>query len=459
MAPSASTGFPAAQLNKPQGKDITNPRRLLILTPTSQSVSIIPPLLHSLTGVPVTEPPQHTPPQPETTSQPPAHTSEDTPGFADPHEHTGATTGIASSFAGYTTHAPLHLDTKYYTADIPLWVDEIPPTSDGAATAPSVPENEGSSSVPSQWRTGFLSEEAQIVRDALGALVVCVKRPEITRTITPPGSDDHPVNEPDLSRRQDVRAVLELMRDVGAVKGCIDDERGGDGDVVGVFVLVGARGSAGTSSTARSGLDPDDGGEGVVGDEIGGGDVPLSVGWWEDQLFDMGLFGWEVVEWDPAEKEGQTGEERRRNQFGEYEGMPRIKEVLETHDWSTPSPAEDLDDEGFGFDDEDDLETELLGFGQRSHTSGFGQEVHELEREMLGLRMAIERGGGDGDSDEDENGEGFVNRDDGDEELKVESIEGLMMRMQAIRDMGSDLPEAERRRFAAKAVSEIMREL
>ncbi|KAJ5485301.1 hypothetical protein N7539_005289 [Penicillium diatomitis] len=447
MAPSASTGFPAAQLNKPQSKDITNPRRLLILTPTSQSVSIIPPLLHSLTGVPVTEPPQHTPPKSETTSQPSAHTSEDTSGFADPHEDTGATAGIASSFAGYTTHAPLHLETKYYTADIPLWVDEIPSTRDGAATAPLVPENESSSSVPSQWRMEFLSEEAQIVRDALGALVVCVKRPEITRTITPPGSNDHPVNEPDLSRRQDVRAVLELMRDVGAVKGCIDDERGGDGDMVGVFVLVGARGSAGTSSPARSGLDTDDGGEGVVGDEIGGADVPLSVGWWEDQLFDIGLFGWEVVEWDPAEKEGQTGEGRKRNQVGEYEGMPRIKEVLETHDWSTPSPAEDLDDEDFGFD-EDDLETELLGFGQRSHTSGFGQEVHELEREMLGLRMAIERGGGDGDSD-----------DDGNEELKVESIEGLMMRMQAIRDMGSDLPEAARRRFAAKAVSEIMREL
>jgi hypothetical protein len=32
---------------------VSNPRRLLILTPTSQSLAIIPPLLHSLTGVPV----------------------------------------------------------------------------------------------------------------------------------------------------------------------------------------------------------------------------------------------------------------------------------------------------------------------------------------------------------------------------------------------------------------------
>lgn len=108
----------------------------------------------------------------------------------------------------------------------------------------------------------------------------------------------------------------------------------------------------------------------------------------------------------------------------EYEGMPRIKEVLETHDWSTSGGADDLDDADLDFGD--DLEEELLGFGRSAHTSGFGHEVQELEREMMGLRMAIERGGGDGD-------ESDIDPDDGDEELKVESIETLMMRMQAIR--------------------------
>jgi hypothetical protein len=42
------------------------------------------------------------------------------------------------------------------------------------------------------------------------------------------------------------------------------------------------------------------------------GDKPFSVGWWEDQLFDLGLFGWEVVEWDPVEQ----GVEKTRNKFG-----------------------------------------------------------------------------------------------------------------------------------------------
>lgn len=105
--------------------------------------------------------------------------------------------------------------------------------------------------------------------------------------------------------------------------------------------------------------------------------------------------------------------------------MPRIKEVLETHDWSTSDRA-NLDDADLDVDD--DLEVELLGFGRSARTTGFGHEVQELEREMMGLRMAIERGGGDGDESDREQ-----DRDDGDEELQVESIESLMMRMQAIR--------------------------
>lgn len=102
--------------------------------------------------------------------------------------------------------------------------------------------------------------------------------------------------------------------------------------------------------------------------------------------------------------------------------MPRIKEVLETHDWSmTTSEVEDDSDGG------DDLEDSLLGM---SGSRGFGNEVHELEREMFGLRMAIERGGGDGENeDEDEGGH------DDDGELDVESMESLMMRMQTIRGM------------------------
>lgn len=117
--------------------------------------------------------------------------------------------------------------------------------------------------------------------------------------------------------------------------------------------------------------------------------------------------------------------------------MRRIREVLETHDW-TPSPGEDLE--------------ELLG----TEEDGFGLEVNELEQEMLGLKMAI------GDDPE------------GDEE-RVDGMESLMLRMQAIKgmydpiylyiywsngaDMSAELPENERKRFAAKAVGDIMKEI
>lgn len=100
--------------------------------------------------------------------------------------------------------------------------------------------------------------------------------------------------------------------------------------------------------------------------------------------------------------------------------MPRVKEVLETHDWTASGDTLDADE--LGSDDDFD---DFVSGDRSTHSRGFGEEVNELEREMFGLRMAIERGGdGHEDSEEDENGED-----------KVESIEALMMRMQSIRGM------------------------
>lgn len=52
---------------------------------------------------------------------------------------------------------------------------------------------------------------------------------------------------------------------------------------------------------------------------------------------------------------------------------------------------------------------------------------------------------------EEESGEG------GDE--GVEELENMMLKVQAIKDMGADMPEAERRTFAAKAVRHVMKTL
>lgn len=272
---------------KPKAKNIPNPRRLLILTPTSHSLSIIPPLLHFLTGVPVVDPPQQE--APSSTPTPPQSTDSSTP------------PPPTTTFAGYTTHSPLRLETKYYTTEVPVWVDEIPLAiqhADAQATAPTA----------EQWKTEFLSTDAEIVREAVGALVVCAHTPAETSSPTP-GSDE----DADPAERPDVRALLDLMRGIGAVKERIDEERGGLGDVPGVFVLVGNRKGAAAAGHQKS-KDPDaELGLGVDDDDLGGGEAaPLSVGWWEDKFFDMGLLGWEVVEWDPKEvKEVET-----RNQYG-----------------------------------------------------------------------------------------------------------------------------------------------
>ncbi len=74
---------------------------------------------------------------------------------------------------------------------------------------------------------------------------------------------------------------------------------------------------------------------------------------------------------------------------------------------------------------------------------GFGAEAAELEREMTGLNIATNRAGG---------------CDEGADE-GVEELENMMLRMQAIKDMGADMPESERGKFAAKAVSDLMKVL
>lgn len=276
---------------------IANPRRLLILSPTSQSISIIPPFLHSLTGVPVLDPPQQ---QTHSTADSTASTTPESTPASSPSAGPSTTT----TFAGYTTHSPLRIETKYYTTEVPVWVDEIP-------LVYKSPDTDSKSPTAEQWQTEFLSPEAEIVRDAVGALVICVQNPRDTRI--PPEEKEahaHP------AQRTDVRALRDLVRHVGAVKERIDEERGGVGDVPGVFVLVGCRRAGTMRADPAAVANSDDSGLdlGVERDDLGDGieDAPFSVGWWEDQLFDMGLLGWEVVEWDPREQDP----EETRNQFG-----------------------------------------------------------------------------------------------------------------------------------------------
>jgi hypothetical protein len=246
--------------------------------------------------------PVYDPPQKQTTSSSTADSSTPPPPSTDA---TTPNTTTTTTFAGYTTHSPLKIQSKYYTAEIPVWVDEIPI----ATETPGTVNTDTTLPTAEQWRTEFLSAEAEIVREAVGALVVCVRSPRDTPSEPQPDTDGNA----DPTERNDVRALRDLMRGVGAVKERIDEERGGIGDVPGVFVLVGSRQRG--LNAAQSADPSDDLGLRDDEDELGDGgddDAPFSVGWWEDQLFDMGLLGWEVVEWDPREQ----NLEPTRNRFG-----------------------------------------------------------------------------------------------------------------------------------------------
>lgn len=323
------------ELSKP--KRITNPRRLLIVSPTSHAQSTIPQLLHSLTGVPVTAPPQ-------------AETS--TAAAADTKAQQQPST--TTSFAGYTTHAPLRIQTKYYTADVPIWVDEIPLTlphsssssdsndnNDGRegassaeqqdSTAPSTASSSTTTPTTAQWKTEFLSDEARVVRDAIGAIVICAQNPDAPSSSIPREgytATTAATAATPASSRADVRALKDLVRMIVDVKSQTEEERGEEmGEVPGLLVLVDekkrSRKQGRQQQQQQEGADDDDGVERLKRDE-----EVFSAGWWEDELYDMGVFGFEVVVWDP--KADKKEEEEKRNQFG---GLSFLSPSLSFYDY------------------------------------------------------------------------------------------------------------------------------
>lgn len=107
-------------------------------------------------------------------------------------------------------------------------------------------------------------------------------------------------------------------------------------------------------------------------------------------------------------------------------GIARLKEALEAHEWDSGADADALSDD--------------LGIGSED---GFGAEAAQVEREMMGLKLAVHN--------EDGSDEGGDN--------SVEELENMMLKVRAIKDMGVDMPIAERKRFAAKAVNDVMKTL
>lgn len=290
---------------------IPHPRRLLILTPTTHSPSLIPPFLHSLTGTPVSA------------------ASPNDPGDSPAESADGnAKGGRGGGFAGYTTHPPLALKNRYYSAEVPVWVDEIPipvhpgnaqqrgtesagvnhPDSKNTHTHTDTEKNEGKVAAAAEWKTEFSSPEARVVRDALGAVVICLPNPSPSSS----GTAGLEQEGYDYADRDDVRVLTDFVRNVAAVIRLIEEEReddsgGGGGDVLGLVVLVGSSPTPAPTAPSMSAAEDLNISEADAEAE----EEPFSPAWWEDRFFDLGITGLEVVSWDPKRHDSAE-----KNKFG-----------------------------------------------------------------------------------------------------------------------------------------------
>ncbi|EEY20421.1 conserved hypothetical protein [Verticillium alfalfae VaMs.102] len=127
-------------------------------------------------------------------------------------------------------------------------------------------------------------------------------------------------------------------------------------------------------------------------------------------------------------------------------GIHRVLEALEANDWDQGDIPSDLEDELGGLEDGRD-DPESLDFGvDRADFEGLRQAIWGLDTEP--------RAEGDGEA----RGSG-AQAEPLDEAAEVEKLESMMRKLQAVRDMSAGLPEEQRKKMAAKAVNEVMKDL
>lgn len=126
-----------------------------------------------------------------------------------------------------------------------------------------------------------------------------------------------------------------------------------------------------------------------------------------------------------------------KNEFGEKVGVERIREALEANEW---------EDQG---GEEDDLDLDLENLDLEGG-EGLGRDEAEMTAELFGMKAALNGGEQDFDPDVDD-----VVPNEQSQANQVDDLERIMGRLLAVKEQSTDLPEAQRRRMAAKAVREL----
>ena len=91
--------------------------------------------------------------------------------------------------------------------------------------------------------------------------------------------------------------------------------------------------------------------------------------------------------------------------------------------------------------------------GLRKAIWSAGREDEEAFMDAPGVRGEGTKGGEDRKPQAEKEEEGALNDED------VVKLEQMMRKLQAVRDLSSGLPEEQRKRMAARAVGEVMKEL
>lgn len=376
----------------------TSSFRLLILAPSSPSPSSIPPfpaILEAITG-------------------------------AKPSDE-------ISSFAGYTSHPPLRLKTKYYTSDVSIWCDELPVTSKPEVRGRSTSEGPGpaetgsdakeatagdlESSTLEEWKDQMLSPEAAEVRAVIGGIVLILPVFSLSSSSIP-------------------EAYIPLVEAVHALREAVEDESYGR-DVASAVVVQSM------SPTVKH-------------DKL----LEATESFEDVCLSDRGILGWDFVTWNGEVRDEVAGEDIK-NEYGERLGIQRIIQVLEGIDWSASAGLETGEDD-FNFDDPDEEDasssaasTHLFG---RARFSGLD---FELQREMMELKMSMLQEEEEDKGEHEDAGAPQESRSPGaeDDDDQVEQLQVLMERVVAIREAGAEMPKEERERFAKREIGRIMREM
>ncbi|KAI5819052.1 hypothetical protein BZA77DRAFT_305591 [Pyronema omphalodes] len=310
-----------------------------------------------------------------------------------------------------TTDAPhaglsheLRLETPYYKVTVPIWVDEIPepakvpittsnPVSTPAAIDAKIPEDETSiyfKTLAAEAKASEASASASSVAagDAGGA-GDAINPASATATATTPAEEEEEETLETWTQNYCSPAAREILEVLGSIIITFRQPS------ISVIESIG--------KIVKS-----------IGRDWDGVLLAISLTKPSEEIEDLcQRHGFEVIDFQAKGK----------NEYGETQGMVRVREALEANDWV----GGDGELQGLSDDEEEDRDGVML----------VGEE---MQREMLGLRQAIAAD----DTDEVE------------DEKEVEKLEEVMQRLVMLRDLGPEVSKEQRQRMAREALRDLM---